>query len=73
MSQTDNNTAQLLDVKQVADTLNCSTRTVYRLADGGKMPPPLRIGNLVRWSQATINQWIEGGCQPARLITHGRK
>lgn len=74
MSHTDNNNpAQLLDVKQVADSLNCSTRTVYRLADGGKMPRPLRIGNLVRWSQTTINDWIEAGCKPVKSITHRHK
>jgi len=73
MSHTENNdSAKLLDVKQVAETLNCSTRTVYRLSDGGKMPRPLRIGHLVRWSERTINEWIDTGCKPVKSFTHRR-
>jgi excisionase family DNA binding protein len=56
----------LLDVKAVAILLHCSERTVYRLADGGRMPPPLRLGSLVRWSRATIDQWIGDGCPVVR-------
>ena len=74
MSHTDlKSTSPLLDVKQVAQILNCSTRTVYRLSDGGKMPRPLRVGNLVRWSHDTINEWIEAGCKPVKSFTHPRK
>ena len=38
----------LLDVRAVAQLLDCSTRHVYRLADNGGMPPPVRLGALVR-------------------------
>ena len=33
----------LLDVQAVASICGCSTRTVYRLADAGKMPRPYKI------------------------------
>jgi len=56
----------LLTVHQVAELLNCSTRHIRRLADRGAMPPPLRIGALVRWDRATLTHWLEGGCQPVR-------
>jgi excisionase family DNA binding protein len=56
----------LLDVRQVAALLNCSTRTVYRLADAGRMPAPRRLGALVRWSRAEIDEWIADGCKPVR-------
>lgn len=57
--------AELLDVRSVAVLLGgCSTRHVYRLADAGRMPPPIRLGSLVRWSRAQIMIWLEGGCQP---------
>jgi excisionase family DNA binding protein len=52
----------LLDVQQVGKFLNCSPRTVYRLADAGKMPAPVRLGALVRWSRASVEAWIAAGC-----------
>jgi excisionase family DNA binding protein len=74
MSKTnDTVSGQLLDVKQVADTLNCSIRTVQRLADSGKMPRPLRLGKLNRWSPDTINDWIEAGCKPVKSLASRRQ
>jgi excisionase family DNA binding protein len=58
--------AALLDVRAVAALLDCSSRHVYRLADSGKMPPPVRIGALVRWPRRAIEDWIRGGCRPVR-------
>lgn len=52
----------LLTVHEVAELLGCSTRHVYRLADAGTMPPPLRLGASVRWSRVTIETWIAAGC-----------
>ena len=60
---------ELLKVEQVADLLQCSPRNVYRLADAGKMPRPLKIGSLVRWPRGVITEWIEGGCKPVRTVT----
>lgn len=59
---------QLLDVKAVGKMLNCSTRSVYRMADAGKMPPPLKLGALRRWSASAIQEWIEGGCKSVRNV-----
>ena len=58
--------AQLLDVRAVAALLDCSPRHVYRLADAGRMPSPVRIGALVRWRRAEVQEWIDGGCRPVR-------
>ena len=52
----------LLDVQAVARLLDCSARHVYRLADAGRMPRPVRIGTLVRWSRQAIESWIAAGC-----------
>jgi len=58
-----------MTVQEVADLLHCSARTVYRLADGGRMPRPVRLGALVRWHRATINEWIDAGCPtPQRKV-----
>lgn len=55
--------AELLDVKDVARLLGgCSTRHVIRLADAGRMPRPLKLGNLVRWRRAELEGWIAAGC-----------
>jgi excisionase family DNA binding protein len=58
--------AALLDVQAVARLLNCSTRHVYRLADAAKMPPPVKLGALVRWRRAAIESWIAEGCPAVR-------
>jgi len=55
--------AELLDVRAVALLLGaCSTRHVYRLADAGPMPRPIRLRTLVRWSRAELEAWIAAGC-----------
>lgn len=58
--------AKLLDVQAVAELCGCSTRHVYRLSDAGKMPRPLKLGSLVRWSRAAIEEWIDAGCPSCR-------
>ncbi len=52
----------LLDIDQVAERLKCSTRHVSRLARSGRMPRPLKLGALVRWSPTAIDRWIANGC-----------
>jgi excisionase family DNA binding protein len=56
----------LLDVQAVATLLSCSTRHVYRLADAGRMPPPVKLGALVRWQRCAVEAWISEGCPPVR-------
>ncbi len=56
----------LLDVRAVAALLHCSPRHVYRLSDAGRMPPPVRIGALVRWQRQAIDQWIAANCPAVR-------
>lgn len=58
--------SKLLDVRTVAALLDCSPRHVYRLADAGKMPRPMKLGALLRWSRAAIEAWIAEGCLPVR-------
>jgi len=58
--------SKLLDVRGVGELLNCSPRHVYRLADSGRMPAPVKLGSLVRWNKASIDEWISTGCKPVR-------
>lgn len=54
--------ARLLDVAAVARLLGVSARHVWRLADGGRMPRPLRLGGARRWDRLTVEDWIRAGC-----------
>lgn len=65
--------AKLLDVQAVAAMLGCSPRHVYRLSDAGRMPAPVKLGSLVRWSAAAIREWIDGGCRPVRQVKGGAR
>jgi excisionase family DNA binding protein len=60
--------AALLDVQAVAGMLGCSSRHVYRLSDAGRMPAPVRLGSLVRWSASSIREWIDQGCPSVRTM-----
>lgn len=52
----------LLDVRAVAAMLNCSQRHVYRLADSGRLPSPVKLGSLIRWRREELASWLEAGC-----------
>jgi excisionase family DNA binding protein len=60
--------AALLDVQAVAALLHCSSRHVYRLADAGRMPSPVKLGALVRWRRQDLDNWLASGCKPVRAI-----
>ena len=57
---------QLVDVKIIAQMLGVSPRHVRRLCDSGRMPRPARLGRLLRWQRAGIEQWISAGCPTVR-------
>jgi predicted DNA-binding transcriptional regulator AlpA len=61
-TQTPNELAQMLDVAAVALMLGVSGRHVFRLADAGRMPRPIKLGGAVRWSRMAILDWIANGC-----------
>ena len=65
-NQTTREPSLLVDVQDVAAMLQCSARHVYRLADGGQMPRPFKIGALCRWDRDAIQKWIVDGCKPVR-------
>jgi excisionase family DNA binding protein len=65
--------AVLLDVRAVAALLGCSARHVYRLADAGHMPPPVRLGALVRWRRQDLDAWLASGCRPIRQGGRGER
>ncbi len=64
---------ELLDVKMVAAALGISSRQVYRLADCGKIPRPVRLGALVRWRRAELTDWISAGCKAVTTAREVRR
>jgi len=51
-----------MDVNDIACVLRCSARTVYRLADSGRIPAPVKLGAQSRWPHHVNEQWIADGC-----------
>jgi len=49
---------RLLTAAEVAQRLGCSTRYVY--AKVGTFPFTVRVGGMVRFSNAGLEQWIKG-------------
>jgi excisionase family DNA binding protein len=54
--------ARLIDVETVASILNVSTRHIYRMAEAGLMPRPLKLGAAIRWDRQVLQSWIDSGC-----------
>ena len=48
----------ILTIKEVAEYLKVTERTIYRLAAAKKIPA-FRVGGTWRFSKAEINQWIQ--------------
>ncbi|NUQ09042.1 MAG: helix-turn-helix domain-containing protein [Phycisphaerae bacterium] len=65
---------ELLDVRAVAALLgDCSERHIRRLSDAGRMPPPVRLGTLVRWKRSSLLEWIAAGCPQVRESCRGTR
>jgi excisionase family DNA binding protein len=55
---------RLGDAKAVGQLLDVSWRTVYRLADAGKIPAGMKLGASRRWDLSEIQRFIAEGCKP---------
>lgn len=56
----------LITAAELAQMMQVSVRTLWRLLSAGQIPAPIRIGGNTRWRVEEINQWIAEGCpQPA--------
>ena len=56
----------LISIHDVAGMLGCSARHVYRLVDTRRIPQPVKLGALLRWVKADVEQWITDGCPDCR-------
>lgn len=61
----------LLNTDQVAELCGCSPRHIRRMADAGRMPKPIKLGNLLRFQRAAVEEWISVGCPNCRIAGKG--
>jgi excisionase family DNA binding protein len=52
-----NTEGEILTIKEVAEYLKVTERTIYRLA-GAKKIPAFKVGGTWRFSRADIDEWI---------------
>jgi len=55
---TSTNESEILTIKQVADYLKVTERTIYRLA-AAKQIPAFKVGGSWRFSRVDIDSWIK--------------
>lgn len=49
---------RLLDVREVAEYLGVSERTVWQLRSSGRFAPCTRIGRRVVWRESVLEEWL---------------
>jgi predicted DNA-binding transcriptional regulator AlpA len=59
-------TPALISASELADLLQVSTRTLWRLRSAGKLIRPVKIGGSTRWRLAEVQTRIAEGCHPKR-------
>jgi predicted DNA-binding transcriptional regulator AlpA len=47
-----------LSAKQIGARLGCHASTVFRIAERGELPPPVKLGRLRRWKWGEIEKVI---------------
>ena len=52
----------LIDTREVARLLGLGPRTVWGMANSGRMPRPIKIGRTVRWNYEALRKWVDAGC-----------
>ena len=63
----------LVSAEKLAELLDISIRTLWRLRAAGKLPVPVRLGGSVRWRVHEISDWIEKGCPTLRKSRAGAR
>lgn len=49
----------LIPITEVCSRTHFSRTTVYRYINQGRFPKPVRIGQMSRWVEREIDEWIE--------------
>lgn len=57
----------MVDAKEVAQLINVSIATLWRMRSSGKLPPTVTLSaGCVRWRRADIERWVALGCPSQR-------
>ncbi len=54
----------LITATELAQMMQISIRTLWRLRSAGELIEPIRIGGNTRWRLEEVRQWIADGCPP---------
>lgn len=73
MENTEDDQGEFLSAGEVAARLGIRERQVYRMKNDGRLPQPVKLGGLTRWSRRAIADWVENHCphQEAVRTTSG--
>jgi predicted DNA-binding transcriptional regulator AlpA len=52
----------LISASELAEMLQVSTRTLWRLRSAGKLIKPIKLGGSTRWRLDEVQAWITAGC-----------
>lgn len=55
---------KLLGKLDVMNLLGVSDRTLEKLVNARKFPPPLRLGKTVRWAEPKVHEWLLERLEP---------
>lgn len=59
----------LLCVRQVAELLGVHARSVWRMAQTGEIPPPIRLGErVVRWRLSDLREHFDQRAEDAKRL-----
>lgn len=61
----------MLSIADLAKRWDCSERHVRRMADAGRCPRPIKLGTLLKWPTAVIEEWESNGCPHIRNAAKG--
>jgi predicted DNA-binding transcriptional regulator AlpA len=50
--------SEMLTAEDVAEILAIGVRSVWRKAQDGRLPPPIKMTGSTRWAKATLYDWI---------------
>jgi excisionase family DNA binding protein len=56
----------LLDRKETARRMGCTTRHLERLVSSGEGPPSIKLGRLRRWPESLFDAWVKNRIEAAK-------
>ena len=63
----------LISAAELADLLQVSTRTLWRLRSAGKLIKPIKLGGSTRWRLDEVQDLDRGRLPRTRRLSHGGK